>query len=90
MGIKIRKENLNVFALGTVPGAWLGIGSYPTSDVAEGGRAAYPTLCPLSWVWAADIKTGPAHLPVVIKGHLAFDKSPSFCPNVQPEFHFVY
>lgn len=86
MGTKTRKENQNVFGLGIVPGAWLGISSHRTSDVAEGGPSGYHTLHPLSWPWAAGIKTGPAHPPIVIEGHLTFDKS----PTVQPEFHFAY
>lgn len=43
--MKTWKENLNVLNLGTVPGAWLGIGSHSTSEVTEGGAAGYHTLC---------------------------------------------
>lgn len=88
--LKHGKKIYMFFDLGTAFGAWLGIGSHPTSDVAEGGPAGHHTSCPLSWTWAAAIKTGPAHLPVAIKGHLAFDRSPSVFPSVQPEFHFAY
>lgn len=82
------ERKLNYLGLGTVPGP--GWALVPISDIAEGGPAGYHTSCPLSWTWAADMKTGPAHLPSVLKGHLAFDKSPSVCPSAQPEFHFAY
>lgn len=72
------ERKLNVLDLGTVPGP--GWALVPISDIAEGGPAGYHTSCPLSWTWAADMKTGPAHLPSSLRVTWHLIKAPVFAP----------